>query len=461
MIYLRILEMGTPMGVIKFVAEWIAKKDFDSIHKVASSYFLVYFAIGCINFILFILIANFGYEIIFENLSLEEWQTFRIMLIIAAFSSFISYFSSLFKQLLTGSEEIVWISKVDVFKKFLELLLIITIYSFPEFISLIQYYLLIQIISFISLPLLMHKWSRIAPIRKTLFSGWYGKYFMPVLKYGLGIFSIEVFRVSYLQLRPIILQMRSTVDEVTNIVGQLGILITITSILNIAAGSLMTVLVPAFSRILSKEHNTYSRNLRFINYTKKFTAVLILPISILIVISPSFLEIYLGKDYIFLTPYLRIWLAFSCLNIVTTIYTSAIFAIGHIKQFFWFTFSNSTISTLVIWILAPDFNLWAAVIGTSFYFLMKFSFFLFYYSPRILNLHISEFASSVLPSLTTGIITIAFGFLILYYFPFDNNFVIISVISLFLFFIYLTVYFLFFIPEKRQFVKLLKEKITD
>ncbi len=460
LVYLKILEMGTPLGVIKFVAEWLTKKDYDSIHKVSSSYFLIYFVIGSINLALFLLLAYFGRSIFFENLNNADWQVFQVLLIIAAFSSFISYFLSLFKQLLTGAEEIAWLSKIDLLKKGLELIIIAFIIVFPGRLSLINYYLFIQIANIIALPLMIIKWSKRTSIRKSLLSGWYGQYFLPVFKYGLGIFAIEVFRVSFFQLRPIILQMRSLGENVAELVGHFGVLLTITSIINIAAGSLMTVLVPAFSRILTEKHETTHRNEIFNNYTKKFTAVFLLPISIIIVIAPEFLDAYLGKEYIFLSPYLRIWLFFSCFNLITSIYTSAIFAIGKIKQFFWFIFTNSIVSTLIIWFLTPSMDLWAAVVGTSFFFFFKFLFFIIYFTPNILDIRIKGLISSISPAIVTSVLSMVAGLIFVMNIPqIENPYIIILITTFFLIFFYAIAYFALFIPQKRAFIRMIKQKI--
>ncbi|MCB2208719.1 MAG: oligosaccharide flippase family protein [Bacteroidetes bacterium] len=460
LVYLKILELGTPLGVIKFVAEWLTKKDYDSIHKVSSSYFIIYFVIGSINLLLFILLALYGRNIFFENLTVSDWQTFQVLLYIAAFSSFISYFSSLFKQLLTGAEEIAWLSKIDLIKKSLEVFIIAFIIIFPGRLTLINYYLLIQITNIILLPLMMIKWGKRTSIQKSLFSGWYGRYFLTIFKYGLGIFAIEIFRVSFFQLRPIILQMRSMDENVAVLVGHFGVLLTITSIIDIAAGSLMTVLVPAFSRMLTEEHNYQQRNAIFNGYTRKFTAIFLLPISIVIVVAPEFLEAYLGKDYIFLSPYLRIWLFFSCFNIVTSIYTSAIFAVGKIQQFFWFIFTNSIVSTLIIWFLTPSLDLWAAVIGTSFFFLSKFLFFIIYFTPKILNLKIKGLLESITPAISTSIITIIGGILFVLNIPqVKNPYIIILLTTSFLVVLYGLIYFTLFISRKRLFLSTLIDKI--
>lgn len=456
------MEMGTPMGVIKFIAEWIAKNDFDSIHKVSSSYFLIYLLIGSINFLTFLALALFGKDLFFQNLTDANWQTFQKMLLIASAASFLSYFSSLFRQLLTGAENIAWLARIDLLKKGMELTLITFIFLFPGLVSLIYYYLILQIINYSTFPLLIMKWGKKTSIKNTLFSGWYGKYFIPVFKYGMGIFAIEIFRVSYLQLRPVILQMRSSVDNVAELVGNFGVLLTITSIMNIAAGSLMTVLVPAFARLLTGEKSIDLRNKRLISYTKKFTILFLLPVSILIVVSPNFMKVYLGEGHVFLAPFLRFWLFFSCFNLITTIYTAAIFAIGQIKHFFWFTLSNSIVSTYVIWLLAPEFGLWAAVIGTSSYFLLKFTFFFFYYAPNILKMRHNEFISSILPALITGSVTILVGLLLHEHITiFKNNYIIIILATCILSAIYFLFYFLFFIKQKKQFILSAKMKISN
>jgi O-antigen/teichoic acid export membrane protein len=309
---------------------------------------------------------------------------------------------------------------------------------------------------------MIFKWSRRTSIKKSLFSGWYGAYFISVFKYGLGIFAIEIFRVSFFQLRPIILQMRSLEANVAELVGHFGVLLTITSIINIAAGSLMTVLVPAFSRILTVEHSNHQRNAIFNSYTKKFTTIFLLPISIVIVIAPEFLEAYLGKDYTFLSPYLRIWLFFSCFNLVTSIYTSAIFAIGRIKQFFWFIFTNSIISTLIIWFLTPSLGLWAAVAGTSFFFFCKFLFFITYFTPKILDLRIKGILKSITPAIATSILTMIGGILFALNIPQINNpYFIILITTSILIIIYGLIYFILFIPQKRVFLASLKYKIRN
>ncbi len=459
---MRILERGTPMGVIKFVAEWLVKNDYNSIHKVGSSYFIIYFTIACLNSLLFVLLAFYGRGVFFSNLTSGEWQIFQNLLFIAAFASFFSYFTSLFKQLLTGAEEIAWLSKIDLLRKGLELFLILYIIAFPGSLSLIRYYLILQIFALLPLPLMVLKWGTRTSVLMTLFSGWHGRYFLPVLKYGLGIFAIEIFRVSFLQLRPVILQMRVVGEDAAQLVGYFGILLTITSIMNIAAGSLMTVLVPAFSRILTGDFPVSQRNLMFTSYTQKFTSVFLLPVSILIVVAPEFLHVYLGSDYVFLASYLQFWLIFSCLNIITTIYTSAIFAIGEIKQFFWFTFSNSLISTAIIWFLTPSLGLWAAVIGTSVYFLLKFFFFLLHFTPRILNLRMKDFLASISPATITAAIIILGGLLFTPYISrMDNLYLQILLVAILLTIAYVIFYFVFFIRNKRDFIHELRTKIRN
>jgi len=412
-LYLRIIEMGAPMGIVKYTAEWLANKDYDTINKVSSSYFIIYIAIGLLNFTILYLLAEYGQLYFFSNLSQDEWITFKVLLLIAAFSSIFSYVSSLFNQLLTGAEDIAWLSRIDVAKKILEVILILAIVLFPGKIQLVNYYLIIQIINYLFLPIIIFRWNKYNSIINSLFDGWHFKSFLPVFKYGVGVFLIEIFRVSFLQLRPFVFQFRSLNENVTQMIGYYGVILSISMIINLIAGSLMTVLVPALSRYAVKENDIKLRNHKINQYTKQLNFIFLLPLTLLIIISPYLLKLYLGDNYVFLTSYLKVWLIFSALALVTTVYTSSVFSIGKIRSFFWITCCSSIISLAFIWFTTPLLSLWAIVLGTVLYRIIRFFSFAFYISPYVIKIKTSSLFKTIYPSLVTSAFVIIINYLFL------------------------------------------------
>lgn len=412
-LYLRIMEMGAPMGIVKYTAEWLATKNFETINKVTSSYFIIYLVVGLLNFGILFLLAEFGQTYFFKNLTLDEWETFKTLLIIAAFSSIFSYISSLFTQLLTGAEDIAWLSRIDVAKKILEVILIIAIVLFPGKIQLINYYLIIQIIHYLFLPIIIFRWNKYNSVINSLFGGWHFRSFLTVFKYGIGVFLIEIFRVSFFQLRPFVFQMRSLSENITQIIGYYGVILSLSMIINLITGSLMTVLVPALSRYAVEENNIKLRNHKINQYARQLNFVFLLPLSILIIISPYLLKLYLGDDYVFLSLYLNTWLIFSALVLVTTVYTSAVFSIGKIRSFFWITCCNSIICLAFIWFTTPMLSLWAIVLGTVLYYTIRFFLFVFYISPFIIKIKTNSFLNTIYPSLITSAFVIIINYLFL------------------------------------------------
>ena len=228
------------------------------------------------------------------------------------------------------------------------------------------------------------------------------KIFKEVLPYSLNIFSFGLFQFSVVHLRPVFLGIESTPDSITDY----RILDGIVRIVMMIGGAFMAVFLPSASKVVAM-HNQNAQNQIAYQGTKFISIAICFCCFAMMSVSSEMLTVYVGKDYLYLTIWLDLWLL-STLATHNQAISSLILAGADIRAITICTIVSSTIGLVLTWYLIPMFDVGATVIGYMVYSLTQILFYYLYYWPKVMRINSSKvFLSSFLPyALTGGIISI-------------------------------------------------------
>jgi len=397
--FIAIFQLGLPTGIPKFVAEWFAKKEYYPAQKAMSSVFSFYLFLAFINLTLILAIRYFfvGY---FKILP-EQISVFKELLTITAIFSFISIPLSYLDQLLSGVQEIAFISKLQMLKNLLFACLILFVFLKPDSLTLAQFYALNCITMVAMVPFKIVRWLKYATF-KTFIPNWHFRETLPLLKYCLHLFIMGIFIMMAHKLKPLILSLRATGDAATKM-ADYQIVYNVVMFLSMISASFMAALIPYIS------HENASGNLAIYkkvirDLTKPVWAFGALIVFSIILLSKQLLIIYVGPENL----YLKKWLVLLAAGSLYTLYASCISAVvlasGRTLPYTIGTAMGCLISLAVCWFLVPITALGGMVYPFIVYIGIIFVVTHFYYLPKIFGVSpIEQIVKVFLPPLIVGI----------------------------------------------------------
>lgn len=406
-VYLRLLDMGFTSTNVRFFSTWIAEGKKDKVQKAFQTSLGFYGSIGLLNALVLFVLALFSDSVF--NVTAEQNVILKNLIYILCFTAFLSWLMSCLEQLVKATENVAWIQRVHLFAKLMLIaVLFVTVYGE---LSIEAYFILSCLASLSVIPFCISKIRMEVP-----YVSFFPRIDLPVFKemlpYSLNIFSFSLFQFSFYHLRPVFLGMEGTVESVTDY----RILNGIVGLVHMMSGAFIGALLPSTSRVIAKHNKEAYYKVAYIG-TEYITIVVSFFCFCLMAMGSDLLTIYVGKEYLYLIPWLNLWLLCMLGNHNQAI-SSLILAGTDIRAISYSSVVASIAGLLVTWFTIPIYQIGGTVIGFVVYMAAQMAFYYFYYWPRrmaINSLHV--FLRSFLPFLIVGIDC----YIIVQYLPLSDN----------------------------------------
>ena len=370
-VYLRLLDMGFNSTNVRFFSAWLAEKKYDKVRKAFQTSLCFYGVIGLLNAGALLVLSIFSDSIF--NVDVAQGIILKRLICILCFTAFFSWVMSCFDQMVKATENVAYIQKCTLFTKLLMIvILFVTVYGK---LSIEMYFMLSCAATLMVIPFYIRK------IRKeTSFVSFSPKVdwqtFREMLPYSLNIFSFGIFQFSFYNLRPMFLGMQGTVESVADF----KILNGIAGMVSMFGGAFIGALLPSASRVVAKQNkDAYYRvaysGTRYVSIIMSFGCFGIMSVA------PELLTVYVGKDYLYLVPWLYLWMLPLLLTHNQAI-SSLILAGSDIRAITYNTTVSAVLGLLVTWFAIPVYQVGGTVIGYVVYLLLQILFYYFYYWPK-------------------------------------------------------------------------------
>jgi O-antigen/teichoic acid export membrane protein len=450
--YLRLMDMGMNIGSIRFFSIWIAQNEWDKIGKVSRSSIVFYGTIGLINAVIFVLMGRFSGA--YFNLTYKQNAVFEWIMYILAASTIFNWTSNVVSQLLTAHGELAWINRVTVISSILNF--VSAFVSIKLNLSLSTYFFLYTLSTLVIVPLNIYRLKVYKiPVLQLLLPKWNGIAFKEILGYSVSIFAMGIFQFSADNLRPLLLGKYSS--KGIGVLTEYRVLQTIALLIIAFGGVFLDVLLPSAAKMYAENDTLKISNLVF-KGTKYISAFLSLIVFILIADSRILLTIYMGVGYSNLYIWLSLWLFTVLLLMHNAPVSSLVLSTGKTRILVYSSAISCLLSLPVTAILAPKFNVGAAVIGYFAYIMFQICCYYFYYIPKVLKLNSSKiFFGSFLPSALVGLMASTSVVFVQMKFAFVANFRSLIVSSVLFLVVFLGLLFLLVIKPSE--IKELRQKL--
>lgn len=406
-VYLRLLDMGFTSTNVRFFSTWLAEKKKEKVLKAFQTSLGFYGSIGLLNAAVLFVLAFFSDSIF--NVTPDQDIILKQLIFILCFTAILSWLMSCLEQLVKATENVAWIQRIHLFAKLLMIVvLFVTVYGH---LSITNYYILSCLASLSAIPFSIGKIKKEVPYINFLpHIDW--PVFKEMLPYSLNIFSFSFFQFTFYNLRPVFLGIQGTVDSVADY----RILNGIVGLVHIMSGAFIGTLLPSTSRVVAN-HNKEAYYKVAYTGTKYVTIVVSFFCFCLMAMGSDILTIYVGKEYLYLIPWLNLWLL-CMLGFHNQAISSLILAGTDIRAISYSSVVASIAGLLVTWFTIPIYQIGGTVVGFIVYMAVQMVFYYLYYWPRRMAINsLLVFFRSFLPFVMVGIV----GYIIVLQLPLSDN----------------------------------------
>lgn len=395
-VYLQLMDLGFTNTNVRFFSMWITQKNNEKVKKAFQTSLSFYGVIGLINTLAMIVIAIFAG--VWFNVTPEQSIVLRHLFLILALVSFLNWESSCFDQLIRATENVAWIQKRALLIKALMIVVLLGT-VFLEF-SIELYYLLTCIVGISIIPLSLGKINKELPFVKIRLH-WDKEVFKEMLPYSLNLFSFGLFQFAFLQFRPVFLGIRGTIESVTDY----QVLVGITGLIQLLGGAFVNILLPSTSKIVAEGNkDAYYRvaydGTKYISILKAFCCFGLMSVG------TELITVYVGRDYLFLFPWLCFWLV-CLLGGHNQAISSLIMAGSDVRALSYSSFCAAVVGMTVCWFLIPVYHVGGTVIAFLCYSSVQLLFFYLYYWPKKMEINsLRVFTQSFLPPVMIGVVSL-------------------------------------------------------
>lgn len=431
--YLRLMDMGINIGSIRFFSVWISNKEWTKISAASRSSILFYGGIGLINTIIFIVMAQNATAIF--DIQPDQEELFRWILYILAASTVFNWTSSVIVQLLSANGQLSWVNRAILITSGANFISAVIAVYFH--LSLPVYFVLYTLSTLITIPINLIKLRHFEiGLKKLLLPSWNGEVMKEIMGYGLAIFAMGIFQFSANNLRPLLLT--NYASDGIEVLTDYRVLQTITTLIMAIGGIFNQVLLPSTSRMYAENDQAGIAKTVY-EGTKYITIVLSFIVFLIIINADKILGIYMGPEYVQLTPWLIIWLLTVLVSLHIAPVASLVLSGGKTRPLVFSSATACILSIPVTIVFADSLNVGAAVIGFFAYILMQIGFYYVYYTPRILKLNGRRiFWKSFMPATMTGIVACGLTFVLRNLIPAISGLVDIIILSVIFSILYIT-----------------------
>lgn len=375
-VYMQLMDMGLGSTSLRFFSAWRAQGDIEKVRESFQTSFAIYIIIGIVNALVLLLVSFFS-DVIF-NVTPEQNIILKDLIKVLMISAFVGWISSCIDQLIRSTENVAWIQKRSLLPKIFQIFVLIVTIVFK--LSIIMYFALTAFSILLILPMSFRKIRKELPYISYV-PKIYKDVFTAIKSYSLNIFSFSIFQFSFYNLRTVFLGMRGSVDSVAdfNIMGGIATAVTM------FGGAFMGALLPSTSKVMAlHDEEAYYR----VAYdgTKYISIILCFCCFGMMTILPDVISIYVGAKYLYLLPWIYLWLLCTLGNHNQAI-SSLILGGTDVRAVSYSSALASVIGLTASWILIPYYNSGAAVIGYALYMVFQILFYYIYYWPRQMKIN--------------------------------------------------------------------------
>lgn len=375
-VYMNLMDMGFNSTNVRFFSNWLAQKNYDRLLKGFQTSLSFYGIIGIINVIVLLIIAFFS-ESIF-NVTPQQDAILKNLFYILALSAFCQWFSSCFDQLIKATENIAWIQKRTLFTKVL--MIIVLFATVWMHLSIELYYLLTCMSALSIVPMSISKIKKETPY-VDFKPKWDKQIFKEMLPYCLNIFSFSLFQFSFYNLRPVFLGMQGTVESVADYRVLNGIIGAVTML----GGAFTGILLPSTSKVVANHDKKAYYRIAY-DGTKYISILICFCCFGMMSVGPEVLTLYVGESYLYLIPWLNLWLLCT-LSTHNQAISSLILAGSDIRAISHNSAIASIIGLISAWFLIPYYKIGGVCIAFAIYSIIQLAFYYIYYWPYKMNIN--------------------------------------------------------------------------
>jgi O-antigen/teichoic acid export membrane protein len=399
-IFLTILNFGLPMGFPKFIAEWIAGKKTEELYSSSGTILSFYLIIGLVNFVLLLIVA-WGFISVFK-VTPEQMPMLRNLMVVTAFAALLSMPANYLDQILTGAQDLGYVSLMQVAKNGIYILLIVYIYFYPQEISLLSYYILQNLLMLSMVLFKIRRWRSVGSYRIFL-PQWHLRSTVPVLKYCLALMTFSIFIVLDNASKPLIIGIMAT-DDVSRQMTDFQIISTFRMFLMLLATSVMQALIPYMSHQRVVEGDQIFKKI-ITQGTKIIWAIGALIGFLIILQAKNIVILYVGKESQYLTPLIVVYVVATMYNLYVTGIAAAILTSGKVTPMVWTTFAGFVVSTIISLTLIKSWQMKAIIYSLAGYNAVHFAVMHFFYLPTQFRINpFQQIFRVAAPPLIAGIV---------------------------------------------------------
>ena len=393
-VYMRLMDMGFNSTNVRFFSTWLTEKNHVRLLKGFQTSLSFYGVIGLANALILLLIAFYSQNIF--HVTSEQDVILKHLFYILAVVAFCNWFSSCFDQLIKATENVAWIQIRTLFTKILQIIVLgVTVWGK---LSIELYYVLTCLATLVIVPLSIGK------IRKeTPFISFTPKFdkaiFKEMLPYCMNIFSFSLFQFSFYHLRPVFLGIQGNIESVTDFRVLNGIINVVTML----GGAFTAILLPSTAKVVARKDKSSYYKMAY-DGTKYISILISFCCFGMMSVGSEVITMYVGKSYLYLIPWLNIWLLCT-LGTHNQAISSLILAGTDIRAISYSSAVASIVGLLVSWFLIPEYQIGGVCIAFVVYMVIQLGFYYLYYWPKRMQINSWKvFSYSFMPYILVGVL---------------------------------------------------------
>lgn len=371
-VYMKLLDMGLGNTNLRYFSNYLAKGEINKVKELFGTCIAFYGFVGIINALIIFILSIFANKIF--NVTPDQAVILRNLMYIIALNAMLRWYTNCFGQLVQGDEQVGYYSKIGLFGTLISILVLILTLTlhFP----IVLYYALLVFSGFLYTTFFsVKKICEIVPDISFLprFSK---SMFKEILPYSMNIFSVYLVTWGAENLLPIFLGIRCDSSEITDF----NIFLTIIGFLSFISGSFNTAIFPSVSKAVAVNNREAINRVAY-QGTKYLSIILCLVTFGFISVSPDFMYMYLGDSFMYLVPWLDLYILNNLGNhnagVAAIIYSGE--DIKEITRFCVFSYSFYAIS---FWFLIPYFGARSVALSCTAFNIIQMSYYYFYFWPQ-------------------------------------------------------------------------------
>lgn len=371
-VYMKLFDMGLSNTNLRYFSNYLAKKEVSKVKELFGTCIAFYGCVGIINALILLLLSLFIHKIF--NVTPEQTVILRNLLYVIALNAMLRWYTNCFGQLVNGDEQVGYYSKIGLIGTLISI--VVLVLTLTLHFPIVLYYALLVFSGFLYTTFFSVKKIREIVPDISFLPHFSKSMFIEILPYSMNIFSVYLVTWGAENLLPIFLGIRCNSSEITDF----NILLTIMGFLSFISTSFNSSIFPSVSKAVAINNREAIDRVAY-QGTKFLSIILCLVTFGFISISSDFMNMYLGDSFMYLVPWLDLYLLNNLGNHNAGI-AAIIYSGRNIKLISRFCAFSYTFYAASFWFLIPYFGARSVAISCTAFNLIQMSFYYFYYWPK-------------------------------------------------------------------------------